>query len=131
VQDNAGILAMTQEEKNRLKELMSDVDDSNITNQNQILNSFISEENLTYLVNYNPNQVIVEQGDGFTPNREEKEKLKQIDAILENRILSRLNSNSVSHYNPSEFGGNQMSEKKNSIADSNSNTAPSLQVIKF
>lgn len=72
VQDAGGALAMTEEEKARLNELLLDTDETDEKNKK---NNFIKEgadDNATYLVEYNPFSVSLAEGDGFTPDRNGK-----------------------------------------------------------
>lgn len=92
--DNAGALAMTEEEKKRLKELLSDLTDpTSVENSEESskVRAIAADEKLTYMVDYQPHLVELEQGDGFTPTREENEQLKRIDQQLQQK-QSRLSS---------------------------------------
>jgi hypothetical protein len=46
------------------------------------------EENSQIVVEYNPYVIQLAQGDGFTPDRSDSERLKQIDSVLERRSFS-------------------------------------------
>ena len=94
-QDAGGALAMTEEEKQRLNEILLDMDnlenDKNNTNLNEL-----NGENGTLLVEYNPMLVTLADGDGFKPNQDELEKLKRINTALEKRNYSRSTNSRVS-----------------------------------
>ncbi len=62
---------MTEEEKQRLNELMlemEDQDDKNNKSNNLTIHDG-NEENPTYIVEYNPYSVSLADGDGFTPDK--------------------------------------------------------------
>lgn len=83
---------MTEEEKSRLNELMLELEDSD---EKKNKNSLIGEGNeSTYLVEYNPNDVVLAEGDGFTPDK--SDRLREIDSKLERINLSRIHSDSQS-----------------------------------
>ena len=64
---------MTEEEKQRLNELMLDMEEHDANNKNNKSNNLAihegNEENPTYLVEYNPYSVSLAEGDGFTPDK--------------------------------------------------------------
>lgn len=94
-QDAGGVLAMTDEEKQRLNELLLDMD--NFDNDKTRSNLAQPEgESATFIVEYNPNAISLAQGDGFTPNKDEMEKLKRINTALEKRNYSRLTTSRIS-----------------------------------
>jgi hypothetical protein len=105
---------MTEEEKQRLNELLLDIEqfDTNLKSNKRILNTIneqsqIEDESnsgVNNLVEYNPFLVSLAQGDGFTPDKTDLERLKEIDSRLEKRI-SRLNSGATTlTVNPSLNG---------------------------
>ncbi|CAF0747365.1 unnamed protein product [Brachionus calyciflorus] len=96
-QDAGGALAMTDEEKQRLNEILLDLDnlENNDKNKNN-LGIMNGGDNSTLLVEYNPMSVNLAEGDGFTPNHDELEKLKRINTALEKRNYSRNTSSRVS-----------------------------------
>jgi hypothetical protein len=122
VQDSGGVLAMTAEEKKRLEELMAEIDE---TDDKIDVCLQAENNNLTYLVNYNPSLVVVDQGDGFTPNREDLERLKHIDSIIENRIVSRANLNSINRF----YENDPSLDIKTTNSISNMDAANSVRVI--
>lgn len=135
VQDTGGVYAMTPEEKIRLNELMADIEESeNSANGNepkQILDTFVGENNnLTYLVNYDPSLVAIDQGEGFTPNRDEAERLKQIDTIIDTKIVSRLNARSLNQFSDSNSILQDPSSNMKML-DSNSHIGVSVRKKKF
>ena len=85
---------MTDEEKHRLNELMLDMEqfDTNSNSAKMLANSNeeANDEN-NNLVEYNPFSVSLALGDGFTPDKNDYDRLKEIDTRLERR-LSRINS---------------------------------------
>ena len=84
---------MTDEEKQRLNELMLDMEQFDTNSNAKMLansNEEGNDEN-NNLVEYNPFSVSLAQGDGFTPDKNDYERLKEIDTRLERR-LSRINS---------------------------------------
>ena len=60
-QDDAGALAMTEDEKHRLNELMIDMDEYD-TNKNRLAINENEDENETVVVEYNPFAVSLTQG---------------------------------------------------------------------
>ncbi len=82
---------MTDEEKQRLNELLIDLEEFD-TNKQKVCLSEGGEENPTLIVEYNPFTVSLMQGDGFTPDKIDSERLREIDTRLEKRNFSRLTS---------------------------------------
>lgn len=81
---------MTQEEKQRLNELLLDADD--FDKDQRGIEQDKNTEN-SYVVEYNPYAVSLAEGDGFTPEKFESDRLKQIDSVLEKRsVFTRLAS---------------------------------------
>lgn len=105
-QDAGGALAMTEEEKQRLNELLLDMDNLDNQNNNTNINQ-LNEDNGTLLVEYNPMLVNLADGDGFKPNQDELEKLKRINTALEKRNYSRSTNSRVSGMiSQSQFNNN-------------------------
>ncbi len=72
VQDTGGALAMTEDEKQRLNEIMLDMEEFEDVKENKNKDQFMIEEkneNTNYLVEYNPYTILLAEGDGFTPDR--------------------------------------------------------------
>jgi hypothetical protein len=78
---------MTEEEKKRLDELLCDLD--KIGNDVDIEFDEKTQEQVQ-IVEYNPFEVSVADGDGFLPTKTEQERLKQIDQKLDTRDFSRI-----------------------------------------
>jgi len=91
-QDGAGAMSMTDEEKARLNELLLDIDE--FDQREAKANGNTSQHQQTVVVEYNPFVVNVVQGDGFTPDVGDLERLKQIESELEKKTYSRLSSSS-------------------------------------
>jgi hypothetical protein len=85
---------MTEEEKSRLNEIMLDIDSFGDTNKQAAIKEG-TEENQTIIVDYNPFAVSLLQGDGFTPEKNDLDRLKHIDSVIEKRNTSRLTSHST------------------------------------
>ncbi|RNA22814.1 fibrous sheath-interacting 1, partial [Brachionus plicatilis] len=98
-QDTGGVLAMTEEEKQRLNEILLDMDSVDAKNSNV---SQLNQENVM-IVEYNPRLVVLSDGDGFKPNQDELEKLKRINTALEKRNYSRSTISRVSGISQSQF----------------------------
>jgi hypothetical protein len=90
-QDGAGVMSMTEEEKARLNELLLDIDEFE---QRETKTNGNNSQQQTVVVEYNPFVVNVAQGDGFTPEVGDMERLKQIESELEKKTCSRLSSSS-------------------------------------
>jgi hypothetical protein len=90
-QDGAGVMSMTEEEKARLNELLLDIDEFD---QREAKANGGTSQQQTVVVEYNPFVVNVAQGDGFTPEVGDLERLKQIESELEKKTYSRLSSSS-------------------------------------
>jgi hypothetical protein len=86
-QDIGGTLALTESEKKRLQELL----ENDTLNDKEI---YIEKDELTQnineIVHYNPSEIVLVHGEGFKPNMNELERLKEIDSKLEKRISSSL-----------------------------------------
>lgn len=89
---------MTDDEKQRLNELLLDMDNYDSDKQRSLLNQIPESDNSTFLIEYNPSAVSLAQGDGFTPNKDELDKLKRINTALEKRNYSRLTTSRVSSF---------------------------------
>ncbi len=81
---------MTDLERQRLDELLIDLDKFDIS-QNSSQPDSIEPETNTHIVEYNPFSVSLAPGDGFTPDEHQAAKLRDIDTRLERR-MSRINS---------------------------------------
>lgn len=120
-QDSNGPLAMTEDEKLRLNELLIDTD--NIDTKSDAIENNQNQE-ISELIEYNPFAVAVVPGDGFTPNKQEGARLHEINSSLEKR-LSRINSCiNGSIGNSSRLGTISVMTKK-SIASTNINDTES------
>lgn len=86
-QDTGGTLALTETEKKRLQELLEDdaLNDKEIQIEKDELTQNINE-----IVHYNPSEIVLMPGEGFKPNMNELERLREIDSKLEKRISSSL-----------------------------------------
>ncbi len=113
-QDIGGTLAMTETEKQRLNELLLEIDDLNSAESNKVVAQNDEDNNNSQLiVEYNPSNIQLAQGDGFTPDKNEQERLRQIETALSNR---RQNSTSInSRYS-------SLGSKNSSVSNINSNT---------
>jgi hypothetical protein len=117
-QEAGGSLAMTDVEKQRLNELLLDMDEfPKGTAQPEVANSATpgqkvienEEDNSQIMVEYNPFVIQLVQGDGFTPDRNDSERLKHIDSVLERRSFSANSRYSSMMHN----GGSKMSSTSN------------------
>lgn len=79
---------MTEEEKSRLKLLLSDLADQTNSDNGAPIQASVVDEKLVYMVDYKPSLVVLEKGDGFTPTQEENERLLRIDNQLKQRRIS-------------------------------------------
>lgn len=98
-QDAGGALAMTDEEKQRLNEILLDMDNFDAKKSNIVQ---INQDN-EMIVEYNPRSIELLDGDGFKPNRDELEKLSRINTALEKRNYSRNSHSRVSGTSQSQF----------------------------
>jgi hypothetical protein len=122
-QEAGGTLAMTDEERQRLNELMIDMDevaaakkpDLTPSSKSEMLESEESNSSQQIVVEYNPMAVQVAQGDGFTPDPSDSHRLKQIDSVLERRTVSVNSRYSSPQHN---FNNNSSSSKMGSSLSS-------------
>jgi hypothetical protein len=114
-QDAGGILAMTEDEKKRLDELLSDID--KIGNDVDIEFDEKTQEQVQ-VVEYNPFEVKVADGDGFLPTKAEQERLKKIDQKLDTRDLSRIlrRTSNTTLSSMSSFADSQQSMRSVSVS---------------
>lgn len=101
-QEAGGTLAMTDEEKQRLNELLLDMDNNFMTQSSKEETSDVGADGSLTVVDYNPYSVQLIQGEGFTPDHIESDRLRHIDTVLENRrsnlsIVSRYSSMTNNH----------------------------------
>lgn len=98
-QDAGGVLAMTDEEKQRLNEILLNLDNTDTRHSDMVQ---LNQEN-EMIVEYNPRSIELSDGDGFKPNRDELEKLSRINTALEKRNYSRNSNSRVSRTSQSQF----------------------------
>ena len=110
---------MTEEEKSRLSSLLSDLADESDQAGRPAIQASVVDEKLTYMVDYQPSLVVLDQGDGFTPTQEENERLRRI----ENQLKQRRASSLVPNENGSMISSNH--NPASSWVDFNSQIAPS------
>ena len=78
---------MTEDEKKRLDELLVDND----KDEKEFTFEYDKKtETHDQIVDYNPFEIKLQAGDGFTPNLSEQQRLNEIDNRLESRNYSRL-----------------------------------------
>lgn len=123
---------MTDEEKDRLKSLLSDmVDESTNPAGRSAVQATVVDENLTYMIEYQPSLVVLDQGDGFTPTQEENERLRRIDQQLKQRRASQVSSLFSNEIGGSVSSVNHMNHNPSSSwVDFNSQIAPSTDAPK-
>lgn len=120
-QDNAGALAMTEEEKQRLNELLIGMEEFDTAtrsleegkNQNQPA----VEQEEARLVEYNPFAVSLVPGDGFTLDKSDENRMREINTRLErrgSRIGSCLNGGASSIGSSSRLGAASTFTKRSS-----------------
>ena len=134
-QDSGGALAMTDEEKQRLNELLLDTEELDNEKPKMVLNEG-SEENPSYVVEYNPFAISLAQGDGFTPDKSELDRLKEIETKLEKRNFSRMaNSGMISSNRFSVLSNHTKSTLSavysNNIESENYNTLLVIMTLHF
>jgi hypothetical protein len=78
---------MTEEEKKRLDELLVD---NNKDEKEFTIEYDKRTDTHDQIVDYNPLEIKLQAGDGFTPNLSEQQRLNEIDNRLESRNYSRL-----------------------------------------
>lgn len=110
---------MTEEEKSRLKQLLNDLPDETSSDTRSAIQATVVDEKLTYMVDYQPSLVVLDQGDGFTPSEEENQRLIRINNQLKERRVSSIL--------PNDAGSVVLSEKNPSTSwvDFTSQIAPS------
>ncbi len=86
-QDSAGALAMTEDEKKRLDELLVENDKDE---KEFVVEYDKKTQTHNQIVDYNPFEIQLAPGDGFQPNMNDQQRLNEIDSRLEYRNYSRL-----------------------------------------